>query len=55
MALPDDPFDCECGATVALDDATRAETYGDLDPAKWQALCCPVCGRRLNTVFVGDE
>jgi uncharacterized protein (UPF0212 family) len=26
-----------------------------LDPAKWQTLCCPNCGRRLETAFVGSE
>lgn len=55
MAMPDDPLECECGAIVAPGDATRAKTYGDLDPSKWQALCCPTCGRKLQTVFVGDE
>jgi uncharacterized protein (UPF0212 family) len=28
---------------------------GDLDPTKWQTLCCPHCGNRLKTVFVADE
>jgi hypothetical protein len=47
---------CEaCEREVAVADATRAETYGDLDPERWQALCCPTCGRKLQTVFVGDE
>lgn len=55
MALPDDPLECDCGATVDPAEAIRAETFGDLDPAVWQALCCPTCGRRLRTVFVGDE
>jgi hypothetical protein len=28
---------------------------GGLDPDKWQTLCCPDCGSRLKTVFVGLE
>jgi uncharacterized protein YbaR (Trm112 family) len=47
---------CEtCEQAVDVEEAIRAETYGDLDPAKWQALCCPTCGRKLKTVYVGDE
>jgi len=43
---------CEaCGERVALEDTIRTETYGDLDPQRWQTLCCPTCGRRLETVF----
>jgi DNA-directed RNA polymerase subunit RPC12/RpoP len=49
-------FQCEtCGRTVAVADARRRETYGGLDPDAWQTLCCPTCGSRLKTVFVGDE
>jgi len=44
-----------CEADVARADAVRTETMGDLDPTTWQTLCCPTCGRRLKTVFVGDE
>ena len=55
MALPDEPLECACGASVDPEEATRTKTYGDLDPTKWQALCCPTCGRKLETVFVGDE
>jgi hypothetical protein len=52
----DDTFECgACDAVVALADAHRAETMGDLDPATWQPLCCPDCGTRLETVFVGDR
>ena len=51
-----DTLHCEtCGSDVAVDDARRSETYGDLDPHRWQTLCCPTCGARLKTVFVGDE
>jgi DNA-directed RNA polymerase subunit RPC12/RpoP len=50
----DGPLACDtCGATVAVADATRTETMGGLDPSKWQTLCCPDCGSRLQTVFVG--
>jgi hypothetical protein len=55
MALPEEPLACACGASVDPEEATRTKTYGDLDPTKWQALCCPTCGRKLETVFVGDE
>lgn len=52
----EDTFECEaCGEVVAFDDARRTETIGDLDPTKWQTLCCPNCGNRLKTVYVGDE
>jgi hypothetical protein len=54
--VPPDSLHCDtCDATVTVDEAHRSETYGGLDPAKWQTLCCPVCGSRLETVFVGDE
>lgn len=55
MALPTDPLPCECGREVRPADAVRTETYADLDPTSWQTLCCPTCGRKLKTVFVGDE
>lgn len=56
MVTRGDTFECDtCGAVVALEDARRTETVGDLDPTKWQTLCCPTCGNRLKTVFVGDE
>ncbi|WP_174182914.1 hypothetical protein [Halococcoides cellulosivorans] len=49
-------LDCEnCGTTVDRADAIRTETMGDLDRDRWQTLCCPDCGARLETVFVGDE
>lgn len=51
-----DDFHCDhCGCDVAREDAIRRETMGDLDPTTWQTVCCPTCGRRLKTVFVGDE
>jgi len=47
---------CEgCGRAVDPEAATRRATYGDLDADRWQTLCCPACGTRLRTVFVGDE
>lgn len=47
-----DELYCEvCERAVDRGAATRTETYGDLDPATWQTLCCPDCGRRLRTVF----
>lgn len=55
MPDADDTYDCDaCGATVVFEDARRAKTMGRLDPDKWQTLCCPDCGTRLQTVFVGD-
>jgi len=27
---------------------------GGLDPMKWQTLCCPSCGSRLQTIYVGE-
>jgi DNA-directed RNA polymerase subunit RPC12/RpoP len=55
MSVPDS-FECDtCGREVAVEEARRSETIGDLDPSKWQTLCCPHCGSRLKTVFVGNE
>lgn len=49
-----DPLHCTtCDRTVRPEAATRTRTYGDLDPERWQTLCCPDCGHRLKTVFVG--
>ncbi|WP_193767583.1 hypothetical protein [Halorientalis pallida] len=51
-----DDLHCDtCERDVAREEATRTKTMGDLDPTKWQSLCCPNCGRRLKTVFVGRE
>jgi Zn finger protein HypA/HybF involved in hydrogenase expression len=51
-----DDLRCEqCDASVPRSEAVRRETMGDLDPETWQTLCCPSCGGRLKTVFVGDE
>lgn len=53
--MSDDALDCEqCSLSVTRDEATRTETMGDLDPSKWQTLCCPSCGRRLKTVLVRE-
>ena len=55
MPLPE-TLTCEtCDVEVAGEEARRTETVGDLDPTKWQTLCCPHCGSRLKTVFVGLE
>jgi len=54
VALPEDPLECSCGRTVPPEAARRTETFGDLDPTTWQTLCCPACGRRLKTVYVGE-
>jgi Zn finger protein HypA/HybF involved in hydrogenase expression len=56
MTDEENSFECDtCGATVAFEAARRTETFGELDPTKWQTLCCPNCGNRLKTVFVGGE
>ena len=48
-------FSCaNCGAEVTRAEASVRETMGDLDPDRWQTLCCPVCGARLETVFLDD-
>lgn len=51
----DDLFCDTCEQSVDREEAVRTETLGGLDPKKWQTLCCPSCGNRLKTVFVGDE
>ncbi|WP_170977234.1 hypothetical protein [Halorussus salinisoli] len=56
MTTTDDSFECDtCGTVVPFEEARRSETMGNLDPKKWQTLCCPECGNRLKTVFVGGE
>lgn len=41
-----------CERSVRREETVRSETMADLDPDKWQALCCPDCGRKLKTAFV---
>ncbi|SIR71544.1 hypothetical protein [Natronorubrum daqingense] len=54
MTQTEGPFTCEmCDATVTMRDARRSKPMGDLDPMAWQTLCCPHCGSRLRTVYVG--
>jgi hypothetical protein len=56
--MPELPDTFHCGAcdrAVPREAATRTETFGDLDPEKWQSFCCPDCGRKLKTVFVALE
>jgi len=54
--MSDEALHCDtCDRRVERAAATRAETYGDLDSERWQTLCCPDCGSRLKTVFVGSE
>jgi transcription initiation factor IIE alpha subunit len=56
VSAPPGAFHCDtCDREVTREEATRTETFGDLDPEKWQTFCCPDCGRRLQTVFVGLE
>ena len=40
---------------VGREAATLSETYADLNPDRWQALCCPDCGQKLETVFVAPD
>jgi Zn finger protein HypA/HybF involved in hydrogenase expression len=54
--MSDDDLYCDtCEQAIEQGAATRTQTYGDLDSDTWQTLCCPECGSRLKTVFVGDE
>lgn len=54
--MADDDLFCDtCEQSVPRERARRTETYADLDPRTWQVLCCPDCGNRLKTVFVGGE
>lgn len=53
--MAEDLFCAACERSVDRDEATRTEPYADLDPRKWQSLCCPTCGRKLKTVFVPRE
>lgn len=54
--MAEDDHVCEaCGRAFDRDEATRTETYADLDATKWQSLCCPDCGRKVETVFVGGD
>jgi NAD-dependent SIR2 family protein deacetylase len=56
MLGSEDTVECDaCGAVVDAETARRTETFGALNPAKWQTLCCPTCEARLKTVFVGRE
>ena len=55
MSVPDS-LECDtCGSEIPAEAVVRRETMGDLDPTKWQTFCCPDCGCRLKTVFVGNE
>lgn len=50
--MADEELYCEtCERAIDRAEARRTETYGDLDPDRWQTLCCPACGKRLRTVF----
>ena len=56
VVMTDAEFYCEtCEQPVTREEAIRTETMGDLDPMKYQTFCCPDCGNRLKTLFVGDE
>ncbi|QZP38788.1 hypothetical protein [Halobaculum magnesiiphilum] len=49
-------YTCDnCGAEFTSAEATRTETMGGLDADAWQTLCCPTCGARVKTVFVGRD
>jgi len=49
-------FECDaCSRVVAFDDVIRTKPMAGIDPTKWQTLCRPNCGRRLETVYVGRE
>lgn len=49
-------FECDASSrVVAFTDAIRTKPMAGIDPKKWQTLCCPNCGRRLETVYVDRE
>lgn len=51
-----DSYRCStCGSSVTPSEVIRRKTMADLDPKKWQTFCCPDCGDRIKTVFVGLE
>lgn len=55
MTATGGPLECDtCGTAVRFEDARRTKTMGGLAPTTWQTLCCPRCGSRLKTVYVGD-
>lgn len=52
----EDIYHCDhCDEAVTRSEAVRTKTFADLDPDTWQVLCCPTCGQRLETVFVGEK
>lgn len=52
----EDTVYCEtCDVEYSLAETDECGTMGDLDPETWQTRCCPRCGNRLKTIFVGDE
>lgn len=53
--MADELFCDDCDRAVDREETTRTEPFADLDPTKWQSLCCPTCGRKLKTAFVGRE
>ena len=55
MSVPDSLERDTCGSAMPAEAAVRRETMGDLDPTTWQTFCCPNCGSRPKTVFVGNE
>ncbi len=55
MSGSEESLECPiCTTAIDREDAIRTRTIGDLDSARWQTLCCPDCGTRLKTVFVGE-
>jgi len=55
VSVPDS-LECDtCGSAMPAEAAVRRETMGDPDLTTWQTFCCPNCGCRLKTVFVGNE
>ena len=55
MATESDLFCDTCKRGVSREEANVCGTIGDLDPDRWQTLCCPHCGARLKTVFVDSD
>ncbi len=54
MTDAEDTFECGgCDRVVTTGEARRTKPMADIDSTTWQTLCCPGCGTRLKTVYVG--
>jgi len=53
--VSDDRYCGTCDHRIGREAVTRSETCADLNPDRWQALCCPDCGQKLRMVFVAPD